>query len=133
MRVHCYSIWSLSVATVKTRRFEHGRCPGSRKAASNDIALGGMTRYDLLKYKTARFICKANKNLLKKILKICLCISMARCILDKLIKNFFHVGTTRKQIIIMVIFKRYFSGEHIALSINKINKENKYVLPNECT
>ena len=37
VRVHCYSIWSLSVAAVKTRRFEHGRYPSCRKATSNDV------------------------------------------------------------------------------------------------
>ena len=34
---YCYSIWSLSVAAVKTRRFEHGRYPSCRKATSIDF------------------------------------------------------------------------------------------------
>ena len=42
--VHGYSIWSLSVTAVKTRRFEHGRYPSCRKATSNDVVYGGMAR-----------------------------------------------------------------------------------------
>ena len=35
--VHYYAIWSLFVSAVKARWFEHGRYPGWRKTASNDV------------------------------------------------------------------------------------------------
>ena len=40
-------------------------------------------------------------------------------------EDLLYSGAVRTEIIIMVIFKCYFSGEHIALSI-KIKKQQRY-------
>ena len=48
------------------------------------IELNVLKLFDLSKYKTGLSMYKAYKNLLQKIFKSCLYISMSRCILDKL-------------------------------------------------